>query len=131
MNLFVYWTSIFYHWYFEKPKSRDIAYESAIMMAIFCLFVNICLVIVILNLWNNLSFGVEYWTKTESYIKFGSGFVASCFILVILAPKKKVLSINYETLSRFDDKTIAITYWIATTILFFISIYIRRKSLGM
>lgn len=131
MNPFVYWTSVFYHWYLEKPKSRDIAYESAIIMVIFCLFINICSIIVILNLWDNFSFGAESWTKTESYIKAGGGFVVSCFILAILAPRKKVLAINYETLSRFDDRTIAITYWITTIILFFITIYLRRKTLGM
>jgi hypothetical protein len=112
MNPFVYWTSIFYHWYYEKPKSRDIAYESAIMMAIFCIFVNICSVIVIFNLWDNFSLGAENWTKTENYIKYGGGFIASCIILAFLAPKKKVSTINYETLSRFDDRTIAVSYWI-------------------
>ena len=34
MNPFVYWISIFYHWYAEKPRRKKDAYESAIAIVI-------------------------------------------------------------------------------------------------
>ena len=132
MNPFVYWISIFYHWYYDKPKSRKSAYEKAVMISVFFIFMNIISFLVFLNLWDSFSFGFEKLSKIENYIQFGVCFGVGYFIFYFLAPKKKIMAINYETLNRFKDRTIALTYWIVSLLLFFVvAFYLRREQLGM
>ena len=42
------------------------------------------------------------------------------------------MAINYETLNRFKDRTIALTYWIVSLLLLFVvAFYLRREQLGI
>jgi len=132
MNPFVYWISIFYHWYYDKPNRRKSAYENAVMISVFFIYMNIISILVILNLWDSFSFGFEKLSKIGNYIQFGVCFGSGYFIFYFLAPKKKIMAINYETLNRFKDRTIALTYWIVSLLLLFVvAFYLRREQLGM
>jgi len=132
MNPFVYWISIFYHWYYDKPRRKKDAYESAIAIVIMFFFINIVSILTILNFWDSFSLGFLNLSKLESYAVVIISLVPFYFLLSVLAPKEKVQIINYETLNRFKDRTIALTYWIASLLLFFVvAFYLRRKQLGM
>ena len=132
MNPFVYWISIFYHWYYDKPRRRKDAYENAIAIVIMFFFINVVSILTILNFWDRFSLGFLNLSKLESYAVAIISLVPCYFLLSVLAPKEKVQVINYETLNRFKDRTIALTYWIASLLLFFVvAFYLRRKQLGM
>lgn len=126
MNPFIYWVSIFYHWYYDKPNRRKEAYYRALMITIFFLGINLTTLLLALNFWDGFVLNIKDSTKIESYFKVGAFFAIFYYTLSKLAPKEKVEAIDYETLARFKDSTIAIVYWVVSIIAFVLVMHFIR-----
>ena len=126
MNPFIYWVSVFYHWYYDKPNRRKEAYFRALMITISFLTFNVITLLAAFSVVDYFVNILIHGSKIMLYVKVGLIFIICYQILRKLAPKEKVEAIDYETLARFRDRTIAIVYWVVSIIAFVLVMHFIR-----
>jgi hypothetical protein len=110
--------SLFYRWYNSRKSTKDIAYESAIIGLELLLSINVLSLLKLL-----IGFSFKFWNnpKSDLYPIIIIGAIVLGFIISLLAPKKKVESINYDLRDESTDYTVLIIYIIASFVLLIIS----------
>ena len=110
--------SLFYRWYYSRKSTKDIAYESAVIGFELLFFIN---VLSLLKLITGFSF--KFWDKSkyDLYPIIIIGTIVVGIIISLLAPKKKVVSINYDLRDESTDYTVLIIYIITSFILLIVA----------
>lgn len=107
--------SLFYRWFNNQKSSKLIAYESALMGFSVVLFCNFVALLKLLH-FDSLSFDMTKRSKLLNYLFFGTGLLIVSLTLSILAPRKKIKSINYDLRDEGVDFTIMFIYVIGSFI---------------
>jgi hypothetical protein len=111
-----------YRWY-DNGSHKNIAYERALLMIVFLIWMNIFTFIIFFKLWNSFSFGIENLNHEEQLIVASSGILFFSFLLSLLIPKKKILALNKEKRDQPTDYFYLLAYIIISLCLFFIKIF--------
>ena len=111
-----------YRWY-DNGSHKKIAYERALLMIVFLMWMNIITLIIFFKLWNSFSFGIENLSHEEQVIGASLGILFFSFLLRLLIPKKKILALNIEKRDQPTDYFYLLAYIIISLGFLFIEIF--------
>ena len=111
-----------YRWY-DNGSHKNIAYERALLMIVFLIWMNIITFIIFFKLWNSFSFGIENLSHEGGLIVFALVYMFFSFLLSLLIPKKKILALNKEKRDQPTDYFYLLAYIIISLGLLFIEIF--------
>lgn len=111
-----------YRWY-DNGSHKKIAYERALLMIVFLIWMNIITLIIFFKLWNSFSFGIENLSHLGGLIVFALVYMFFSFLLSLLIPKKKILALNIEKRDQPTDYFYLLAYIIISLGFLFIEIF--------
>ena len=95
MNPIVYLVSLFYHWFSTKESTRSVAYAYSLIAFTAFLNINIMTMLIIFKMDEYILKFTKINNDTK-YVLVLIGIIIGSFIISLLAPRKKIKSINYD-----------------------------------